>query len=86
MTKGPVKRLSIREIKAQLDLLTVKLKDYECDAGRCKAMDCTFVSDGLRLSQEVELLKKDNIELRKKNEALRKRLATGSVDNMATCE
>ena len=73
----PVKRISIREIKAQLDLLTAKLKAYECDTERCAVSGCKFVSDGLRLSQEVELLQKENAKLRKENEIL-KRAAGGS--------
>ncbi len=71
----PAKQMNIRAIKAQLDLLTAKLKAYECEANRCSAADCMFVSDGLRLSQEVEILQKRNAELRQENESLKKLLA-----------
>ena len=74
-----VKQMSIKEIKAQLDLLTAKLKEYESEAARCTVNTCKFVSDGLRLSQEVEILQKQNDALRQENEALRKQLSNGDL-------
>ena len=69
----PAKRMSIKEIKSQLDSLTAKLKEFENNGSHCSVHGCKFVSDGLRLSQEVELLQKENTALRKENETLRHR-------------
>jgi hypothetical protein len=77
------KRINIKDIKAQLDLLTARLKEYECDAARCAVRDCNFVSDGLRLSQEVEVLQREIAALRRENAALKKRLVAGGADMAA---
>lgn len=69
-----VRRTTIKEIKTKLELLTAKLKDYESGTARCTVSGCKFVSDGLRLSQEVEILRKQNAVLRNENEALKKQL------------
>lgn len=69
------KRLSIKEIKIQLDVLTARLKEYEQEANRCTMTGCKFISDGLRMSQEVEQLQRENATLRKEIETLRQ--ATG---------
>jgi hypothetical protein len=66
-------RVNIREVKAQLDLLTAKLREYE--SARCSVTGCNFVSDGLRLSQEVEILQKEIIALREENEVLKRKLS-----------
>jgi hypothetical protein len=72
------KRITIKEVKAQLDLLTVKLKEYE--AARCTVSGCNFVADGLRLAQEVELLQKQVAVLQEENKDLRKQLTRGKAD------
>ena len=77
------KRINIKEIRAQLDLLTAKLKEYECEASRCALAGCKFLGDGLRLSQEVEILQKEIVALRQENEALRAQLAYGKTDKAA---
>jgi hypothetical protein len=59
------------KVKARLDLVTAKLKQQESEANRCTVSNCKFISDGLRLSQEVELLQKQNVALRAENELLR---------------
>jgi len=69
---GP--RTSIREIKAQLELLTAKLKEYE--NARCSVGECNFVSDGLRLSQEVEILRRQKNILEEENRGLKQQLAS----------
>jgi hypothetical protein len=69
-----VRRMNIKEIKAKLELLTAKLKDYESGTARCTVSGCKFISDGLRLSQEVEILRKENAVLRIENEVLKKQL------------
>jgi len=76
-------RISIREIKAQLELLTAKLKEYE--SARCSVAECNFVSDGLRLSQEVEILRRQNAILEEENKALKQQLASyqGSLGEAA---
>jgi hypothetical protein len=66
--------MNMREIRAQLDSLTAKLKEYEGLAGIRRTDGTNFLSDGLRLSQEVEILKKQNLALLRENEALRKEL------------
>jgi nicotinamide riboside kinase len=68
-------RTGIREIKGQLDLLNAKLKRYECDLTLCPPTGCKYVSDGLRLSQEVEILRKQNTELIEENRALKRQLS-----------
>ncbi len=75
-----VKRTNIKEIKAQLDLLTTKLKEYESDAARCTSSHCRLMTDGLRLSQEVELLQKENTALRKENRTLKIELGLGKAE------
>ena len=75
-----VKRTNITQIKTQLALLTAKLKEYECNGDRCTISGCKFVSDGLRLSQEVEILRKENISLREENALLKKKLGTLKID------
>jgi len=69
------KRISPREITEQLGVLAEKLKQYECDFSHCPTEGCKFVFDGLRLSQEVEILQKQNAALLKENELLKKQLA-----------
>jgi septal ring factor EnvC (AmiA/AmiB activator) len=67
--------MSIAEVKRKLDSLTAKLKEFESDAGRCTAQGCSFISDGLRLSQEVEVLRREIAGLREENTALKQQLA-----------
>jgi len=76
-------RISIRDIKAQLELLTAKLKEYE--NARCSVGDCNFVSDGLRLSQEVEILRRQNNMLEEEIKDLKQQLAAyqGSLGEAA---
>ena len=69
-----VKRTNIKEIQAKLELLTAKLQAYECEAARCTVAGCKFISDGLRLSQEVEILRRQNVALREENEVLKRQL------------
>jgi hypothetical protein len=80
-----VKSMSIKEIKAQLDSLTSRLKEYECTLGLRHNDGSNFLTDGLRLSQEVEILKKQNVALRRENEALRKELAACCPDAAHQC-
>jgi hypothetical protein len=73
---GPaVKQIDINAIKDQLDRLTARLKDYESDASHCTVSGCKYVDDGLRLSQEVEILRKQNAALLEENAILRARLS-----------
>ena len=84
MTKTKVdpfaKRTNIKEIKAQLDLLTTKLREYESDAARCTSSHCRLMTDGLRLSQEVELLQKENVALRHENRTLKLELGQDKAE------
>ena len=70
-----VKRSGIREIRGQLDLLTAKLSEYESDVTRCPRAACQCLSHGLRLSQEVEILRKQNSALMEENRALKGQLS-----------
>jgi hypothetical protein len=75
-----VKRLNIKEIRAQLDLLTAKIKQYESTGSQCTVSGCKFISDGLRLSQEVELLQRENAALRAEVKTLKARLLGEEAD------
>ncbi|HEY3837282.1 MAG TPA: hypothetical protein VGL72_11955 [Bryobacteraceae bacterium] len=72
--------MNIKEIKEQLDLLTAKLREYESAAERHHVNGSNFIAAGLRLSQEVEILQKQNLALRRENEALRQELAVSKPD------
>lgn len=74
-----VKRTDIREIKSQLDLLTAKLKQYECGSLHCPHAGCTYVSVGLRLSQEVEILRRQNLALAEEISLLKCQLSCAAV-------
>jgi len=79
-----VKRTSLRDIRARLDGLTAKLQDFE---GRhhSSTRGSTLVADGLRLSQEVELLRKENAALREEVAALKEQLARERKIDRAGC-
>jgi hypothetical protein len=83
--KEDPERIQIQEIKAQLAALTAKLKQYESNAALDDPQGGTLVSDGLRLSQEVEMLRRENDGLRKENEALKKQLHRGEADDQTAC-
>jgi hypothetical protein len=73
-------RVSIKQLKEQLDRLTVKLKQYEDNGSRCLSGPCLYLSDGLRLSQEVEVLRKQNAALSEENGRLREELSAVSAE------
>ena len=66
-----------KSLKAQLDLLTAQLKGQQ--RVRCTFSDCPWASDGLRLSQEVDVLQKQNEALRRENENLKQQLLDNRV-------
>jgi hypothetical protein len=64
----------LREIKCQLDLLNARIQSYEGKIAHCTS-ECAIVADGLRLSQEVEILRRENLALTAENESLKRDLA-----------
>jgi len=74
----------IAEIKLQLEAATARLRELESHGERCTTAGCRFVSDGLRLSQEVELLRKENAALLAENSALK--VALGLKSDSATAK
>jgi hypothetical protein len=74
-----VKPTDIREIKIQLDRLTAKLKQYEFEALHCPHTRCIYVFDGLRLSQEVEILRRQNIALTEEIGFLKRQLSCAAT-------
>ena len=64
-----------RSLRAQLELLTAQLRDQQ--RVRCTFSDCPWASDGLRLSQEVDILQKQNEALRRENEELKQQFEVG---------
>jgi hypothetical protein len=73
----------IAEIKLQLEAVTARLKELESLGERCTAAGCRFISDGLRLSQEVELLRRENAALLAENSALKVALGLKSDSTTA---
>ena len=73
------KRPTLSEISARLDLLTQKLQLYE--SGETPCGKCNLASDGFRLAQEVELLRKENAQLRKLIENLEQ--SSGAIPKTA---
>ncbi len=82
--KEDPERIQIQEIKGQLAALTAKLKRYESNAVLGEGHPGELVSDGLRLSQEVEMLRRENDALRKDNEALKRQLHQDEADQTAS--
>ena len=69
-TKGVANSEKMEDIKRQLDALSEKLK--QCEKAFPDIPTCC--RDGLRLSQEVEILQRRNNELMEENTRLRQML------------
>ena len=82
--KDEPERVHIQEIKARLAALTARLQKYESQAARTNPGVVGLVSDGLRLSQEVEILRREIEALRKENLELKARLANRASDQGAS--